>query len=156
VALPGDEVVFEAELAVVIGKQCRNVDEADVPDVLAGYTVVNDLSDTSHEDRTMFRKKSFDNAAPIGPVVASPEEVDGTPRIRLWVNGEQLQDTAGDSFVFSVPEIVASFAERLTLEPGDVIMMGNPGGFDPLEDGDTVEIEVEGVGRLEHDVSIPE
>jgi 2-keto-4-pentenoate hydratase/2-oxohepta-3-ene-1,7-dioic acid hydratase in catechol pathway len=104
----------------------------------------------------MIRTKSFDNAAPMGPVLATPDEVPENPRIRLWVNGEQRQDTAGDGHVYSVPEVVASFAERLTLEPGDVVMMGNPGGFAPLEDGDRVEIEIEGVGRLEHSVAIPD
>lgn len=157
VVIPGDEVVFEGEVGVVIGKQCRNVAETDVPDAIAGYTVVNDLSDRSvGDDPIMFRKKSFDNSAPLGPVLASPDRVAENPRIRLWVNGEQRQDTAGDAFVFSIPEVVVAFAKVLTLEPGDVIMMGNPGGFAPLEDGDHIAIDIEGVGRLEHMVTIAE
>lgn len=155
VSIPEDgEVVYEAELGVVIGEQCRNVTEEDASDVIAGYTCVNDLSDQAHpDDPTMFRTKSFDNAAPMGPVVAPPERVPDTPRIRLWVNDERKQDSAGDEFVYTVPEVVSRFSKYVTLEPDDVIMMGNPGDFEPLEDGDRVEIEVEGVGRLEHDVA---
>ena len=153
---PGGDVVFEAELGVVIGEECRNVPEADALDVVAGYTCVDDLSDQAHvDDPTMLRVKSFDNAAPMGPVVAPPEDVPTDPRIRLWTNGEKRQDSADDDLRFSVPEVIAAFSERVTLRPDDVIMMGTPAGYAPLADGDHVRIEIEGVGTLEHDVEIP-
>lgn len=149
------DVVYEAELGVIIGEQCRHVSQDAAMEVVAGFTCVDDISDMARRDEeSLFRAKSFDNAAPMGPVVASPARVPDTPQIQLWINGDQRQDTAGDEFVFSVPEVIAAFTDRVTLEPGDVIMMGNPGGFAPLEHGDTVTIEVEGVGRLEHDVEI--
>lgn len=158
VTLPsGGEVVFEAELGVVIGEECRNVPVGDALDVVAGYTCVNDLSDQAHvEDPTMLRVKSFDNAAPMGPVVAPPTAVPSDPRIRLWTNGEKRQDSVDDALRFSVPEAIAAFSERITLRPDDVIMMGTPAGYAPLADGDHVRIEIEGIGTLEHDVVVPE
>lgn len=154
---PTGEVVYEAELGVVIGEQCRNVPEATAMDVVKGFTCVNDISDMARRDEeSMFRAKSFDNAAPMGPVLASPDLVPDNPRIRLWINDELRQDTAGDDLVFSVPDVIASFTERITLEPNDVIQMGNPGGYSPLEDGDDVSIEIEGIGTLAHDVEIPD
>lgn len=151
VTIPDGEVIFEGELGVVIGRQCRNVSVDEAPDVIEGFTCVNDLTDLAHrDDSSLIRVKSFDNSAPMGPVVASPEHVSMQPRIRLWLNGEKHQDTAGDEFVFSVPEAIAAITERVTLEPEDVILMGNPGDASPLTDGDTVEIEIDGVGRLVH------
>lgn len=149
------EVVYEVELGVVIGTQSRNVTVEEAPGVVEGFTVVNDLSNMAHRgDETMFRTKSFDNAAPMGPVLATPDEVQENPRARLWVDGELRQDSAGDRYVFSVPEVVAAFSRHVTLDPGDVIMMGNPGGFDPVEDGDELELEIEGIGRLRHTVEL--
>jgi len=154
VPIPAEgDVVYEVELGVVIGKQCRYVSEEDVRDVIAGYTCIDDLSDQSYsDDPTMFRTKSFDNAAPMGPVVAPPDDVPVNPRLQLWVNGQKQQDSFDDEFVYSVPEVVSAFSKYVTLEPDDVIMMGNPGDFETLEDGDHVELEIEGVGTLEHDV----
>lgn len=152
---PTGEVVYEAELGVVIGEQCRNVPESAAMDVVKGFTCVDDISDMSRRDEeSMFRAKSFDNAAPMGPVLASRDRVPDNPRIRLWINGDLRQDTAGDELVFTVAEAIASFTERVTLEQNDVIQMGNPGGFSPLEHGDAVSIEIEGIGTLEHDVEI--
>ena len=156
VTLPeSGEVVFEAELGVVIGEQCRNVTPDEAMDVVEGFTCVNDLTDLSaQDDSSMFRIKSFDNSAPMGPVVASPDHVSAQPRVQLWIDGNRKQDSAGDEFVFSIREVIASVTERVTLEPEDVILMGNPGDFSPLTDGDRVTIEIEGIGRLEHDVKV--
>lgn len=144
---------------MVIGRQCRNVAEEDALDVVEGYTCVNDLSnrDDQRQEQNWVRGKSFDNAAPIGPVVATPEHVSDPedPRVRLWLNGEKKQDSEDDSLVFNVSEVIAEFTEHLTLERGDVIAMGTSGHPTSLSDGDTVEIEVDGVGRLEHDVEVP-
>jgi 2-keto-4-pentenoate hydratase/2-oxohepta-3-ene-1,7-dioic acid hydratase in catechol pathway len=154
VALPADEeVVYEAELGVVVGTECRNVDPSAVPDVVAGYTCVNDLSNMDHADDAGFlRVKSFDNAAPMGPVLADPEHVPEQPRVRLWLDGDLQQDSAGDEFVFSVPEMIAEFSQYVTLRPGDVVITGTPADFGPVGSGEHVAIEIEGVGRLEHDI----
>lgn len=146
------DVRFEAELAVVVGEQCRHVSEAEAAQVIAGYTCLNDISDGSHSNE--FRTKSFDNAAPIGPVLASPDLVPDVPRIRLWQNGELRVDVTDDAFVYTPPELVAAYSTYVTLEPGDVIGTGNPGGSEMLADGDSIAIEIEGIGRLEHDVAV--
>lgn len=150
-----DNVIYEGEIGVVIGTRCRNVSRSNAQDVIAGFTCVNDLTDQTYsEDPTMFRQKSFDRSAPIGPVLASPEHVPDNPRVRLAVNGEVRQDSAGDELVFSVPDVIAAFSEVTTLEQGDVIAMGTPSGYDFLRDGDHVEITVEGIGTLEHSVTV--
>ena len=154
--IPGDlEVIWEAELAVVIGEQCHGVSEADAMDVVGGYTAANDLSNRTHlDDDTMYRIKAFDNACPLGPAIATPDEVPTDPRIRMWLNGEKCQDSRDDEYVFGIPEVIAEASTYTTLEEGDVILMGTPGGADRLSDGDHVAIEVDGVGRLEHDVAV--
>jgi 2-keto-4-pentenoate hydratase/2-oxohepta-3-ene-1,7-dioic acid hydratase in catechol pathway len=159
VALPAgkERIDYEAELGVVIGQQCRNVAEADAMDVVAGYTCVVDLSnrDDQREEQNWVRGKAFDNAAPMGPVVADPEHVPEDASIELWVNGEKHQSSTRDHLIFSIPELIAEITEYVTLEPGDVIATGTPEGVGPLSDGDTVTVEIEGVGRLAHSVSIP-
>lgn len=149
------EVLFEAELGVVIGERCRYVAPDDVARMIKGYTCANDLTNKAHSaDGLNFRVKSFDNAAPLGPAIASPDHVPDNPRIRLWVNGEKMQDSADTGLVYDVSEAVSEFSTYLTLEPDDVILMGTPGGLRPLEDGDHVEIAIDGIGRLEHDVVV--
>lgn len=159
VTLPGgkERIDHEAELAVVIGEQCRNVAEADAMDVVAGYTAANDLSnrDDQNEEQNWVRGKAFDNAAPLGPTLATPDEVPDNASIELRVNGETRQSSSIDHLGFGVPELIAEITEYLTLEPGDVILTGTPEGVGPLADGDEVEIDVEGVPTLRHDVRIP-
>jgi 2-keto-4-pentenoate hydratase/2-oxohepta-3-ene-1,7-dioic acid hydratase in catechol pathway len=146
---------YEAELGVVIGEQCRNVPEGEARSVITGYTCVNDISnrDDQQAEQNWIRGKAFDGAAPMGPVLATPDEVPDDPRIRLYVNGDQRQDSADDEFVFSISEVIADVTRFVTLEEGDVIAMGTTYGVGPLSDGDTVEVEIEGVGTLEHHVS---
>jgi 2-keto-4-pentenoate hydratase/2-oxohepta-3-ene-1,7-dioic acid hydratase in catechol pathway len=155
---PGsDRVDYEAEVGVVIGQQCKNVAEEDVLDVIRGYTCFNDVSNRTDQrkETNWIRGKAFDNSAPMGPTIATPEHVSNPddPRVRLWLNGELKQDSLEDSLVFTVSEAISELTNYLTLEPGDVVAMGTSGHPEPLSDGDTVEIEVDGVGRLEHDVS---
>ncbi|MFP8958151.1 fumarylacetoacetate hydrolase family protein [Natrialbaceae archaeon A-CW3] len=148
---------YEAELGVVIGRQCRHVSEAHAMDVVAGFTCVNDLSnrDDQRQEQNWVRGKAFDGAAPIGPVLASPGAVPNDAFVRSRVNGELKQDGSRSQLIFSIPELIAEITTYLTLEPGDVIATGTPEGVGPLEDGDDVEIEVEGVGTLEHTVRVP-
>ncbi|MFB6081529.1 MAG: fumarylacetoacetate hydrolase family protein [Halanaeroarchaeum sp.] len=159
ITLPADKerVDHEAELAVVIGEQARNVDAADAMDYVAGYTIMNDVSNRDDQDREQnwVRGKSFDGAAPMGPVLADPEDVPEDAAIELRVNGEVRQSSTVDQFIFSVPELVEEITTYMTLEPGDVISTGTPSGVNPLADGDHVEVEVEGIGTLEHDVVEP-
>ena len=148
---------YEAELGVVIGQQCRNVDEADAMDVVAGFTCVNDVSNRDDQavETNWVRGKAFDDAAPLGPAIATPEAVPEDAAIRCRVNGDLRQDSSRDQFIFSVPELIAEITSYMTLEPGDVVSTGTPEGVGPLADGDTVEVEIEGIGTLENDVRIP-
>ncbi|PSQ41612.1 2-hydroxyhepta-2,4-diene-1,7-dioate isomerase [Halobacteriales archaeon QS_9_68_42] len=148
---------FEAELGVVIGERCRHVDASDAERVVAGYTCVNDLSNRDDQavETNWVRGKAFDDAAPIGPAVASSDEVPDDAAVQCRVNGELRQDSSREQFIFSVPELVEEITTHMTLEPGDVISTGTPEGVGPLSDGDTVEVTVEGVGTLTNDVHIP-
>jgi 2-keto-4-pentenoate hydratase/2-oxohepta-3-ene-1,7-dioic acid hydratase in catechol pathway len=150
-----DRIEHEAELAVVVGEQCRNVPEADAMDVVAGFTCANDVSNRDDQDREQnwVRGKAFDGACPLGPVLATPEELPDDASVELRVNGETRQSSSIDRFIFSIPELIAEITTYLTLEPGDVILTGTPEGVGPLEDGDYVEVEADGVGTLEHHVN---
>jgi len=159
VTLPAgkERIDHEAELGVVVGQQCKGVDEADAMDVVAGYTCVNDLSnrDDQRREQNWVRGKAFDNAAPLGPVVATPEHVPADASIELRVDGETRQSSSRDRLLFAIPELIAEITEYLTLEPGDVIATGTPAGVGPLSDGDEIVVDIEGVGQLRHTVAVP-
>ena len=152
-----ERIEYEAELGVVIGQECRNVDREDAMDVVAGFTCVNDLSnrDDQQIEQNWVRGKAFDGAAPMGPVLATPDEVPADAAIELRCNGETKQRSSREAFIFSVPELVAEITAYMTLEPGDVISTGTPAGVGELADGDEVEVEIEGIGTLSHSVTIP-
>ncbi|MFB6269184.1 MAG: fumarylacetoacetate hydrolase family protein [Halobacterium sp.] len=152
-----ETIEHEAELAVVIGEQCRNVAVEDALDVVAGYTCADDVSnrDDQRKEQNWVRGKAFDGAAPIGPVLATPDEVPRDADIELRVNGETRQSSNTERFIFTIPELIAEITEYMTLERGDVILTGTPEGVSPVEDGDTIEVEIEGVGTLEHDIERP-
>ncbi len=152
-----DRIDFEAELGVVIGEQCKNVPASGAEDVIAGYTCVNDISnrDDQRVEQNWVRGKAFDNSCPLGPLVATPEHVPEDATIESRVNGETRQSSSRDEFIFSVPELIEEITQYMTLEPGDVISTGTPAGVGPLENGDRVEIEIEGVGTLSHTARIP-
>jgi len=160
VRLPGgkERIDYEAELGVVIGEECRHVAAEDAMDVVAGYTCVVDLSnrDDQRQEQNWVRGKAFDNAAPIGPVLATPEEVPDDATIELRQNGERRQHSSLEHLIFPIPELIAEITTYLTLEPGDVIATGTPEGVGPLSDGDEITVAIEGVGQLRHSVSIPE
>lgn len=152
---PGRESVeFEAEFAVVIDEQCRAVSEDEAMDYVAGYTCVNDVSnrDDQSEERNWVRGKAFDGSLPMGPVLATPDEVPDDATLQLRHNGKVKQETSTEMMIFSVEELVADVSELITLEPGDVIATGTPYGPDELATGDVVEIEFEGVGTLRNTV----
>ena len=158
------QVDYEGELAFVIGRRCRHVPAADAVGVVAGFTVMNDVSvrDWQWRTPTWTMGKSFDTHGPVGPCLVTPDELGDPHRLalRTWVNGELRQDSTTGDMIFSCWEMVAELSTVFTLEPGDVVSTGTPAGvgasFDPprwLVPGDTVRIEVEGVGRLENPVA---
>ncbi|WP_255171436.1 fumarylacetoacetate hydrolase family protein [Natrononativus amylolyticus] len=152
---PGRESVeFEAEFGIVISEQCRAVSEDEAMEYVEGFTCVNDISnrDDQEQERNWVRGKAFDASCPIGPVVATPDEVPDDATLTLRLNGETKQETTREHMIFSVPELVADVSELITLEPGDVIATGTPFGPDELAPGDTVEVEFDGVGTLENHV----
>ncbi|MCQ4334152.1 fumarylacetoacetate hydrolase family protein [Natronomonas sp. F2-12] len=147
-----EHIEHEAELAVVIDKQARNVAAADAEEYIAGYTCFDDVSNRDDQDREQnwVRGKAFDNAAPIGPAIAPPEAVPADASIELRVNGETRQSSSIEHLIFPIPELIEEITTYMTLEPGDVVATGTPEGVGPLSDGDRVEIEIEGIGTLEH------
>lgn len=159
VTLPAnkDRIDHEAELAVIIGTQARNVSADDAMEYVAGFTCLNDLSNRDDQDREQnwVRGKGFDNAAPMGPVLATPDEVPDDATVELRVNGEIRQSSTLTELIFSIPELIEEITTYMTLEPGDVISTGTTSGVAALVDGDHIDITIEGIGTLTHDVRIP-
>jgi 2-keto-4-pentenoate hydratase/2-oxohepta-3-ene-1,7-dioic acid hydratase in catechol pathway len=168
IALPAysRRVDWEAEIALVIGRPCRNVSVEEALEYVAGLTIVNDLSARDHLKRdkvpgdSPFRydwvsQKCFDGALPMGPWICPLEDLadlHGLP-IRLWVNDELMQDSSSANLIFSFEEQISHLSTRLTLRPGDVIATGTPAGCGAargrfLQPGDRVKILVEGIGEL--------
>ncbi|WP_248909903.1 fumarylacetoacetate hydrolase family protein [Halocatena marina] len=153
-----EQVDYEVELGVVIGKRCKDVSEGDAYDYVAGYTVINDVSGrhAQNVDGQFFRGKSYDTFAPMGPVLVADEEFDpNSVDVELRVDGEVKQSSNTTEFIFDVGELVSYISQAMTLEVGDVISTGTPGGVgifrDPvevLEPGQTTEAEIEGIGTL--------
>lgn len=148
-----EEVSYEAELCVVIGRICKDVPEERVDDVIFGYTCGNDLTarDIQRTDLQWARAKGFDTSAPLGPWIETeldPEDV----YIKGWLNGELRQDSTTSQMIRSVRELVSIVSRAFTLLPGDVIMTGTPAGVGLVQPGDRYEIEVEGIGRLSNPV----
>ena len=148
-------VDYEAELAVVIGRRCRRVKAEESLDYILGYTCMNDVSDRDAQgwDERWVRAKGFDTSAPLGPVIVTPDEIDGPFHVMLRLNGEVRQDGTTSDLVFAIPEIIEEISSFMTLEPGDVIATGTPAGVGPLSPGDDVEVYIEGIGSLRNSVS---
>jgi len=144
-----DDVHYEGELAVVIGRICRDVSAEDAAKVIFGYTVANDVTarDLQAKDGQWARAKGFDTFCPLGPWI----ETDLDPsnlQVSTALNDEPKQDGHTSDMVFSVPDIVAHVSSFMTLLPGDVILTGTPEGVGPMSVGDTVSVTVEGIGTL--------
>ncbi|MGP9650345.1 fumarylacetoacetate hydrolase family protein [Glutamicibacter sp. AOP38-B1-38] len=152
VTLPSfsEEVSFEGELAVVIGRICKDVPAEKAADVIFGYTVANDLTarDAQRTDPQWARAKGFDGACPLGPWIETQLENPDDVGIFSRVNGEVRQDGSTSEMIWSVNDLVARASEAFTLLPGDVILTGTPAGVGLVTEGDNVEIEVEGIGTL--------
>ncbi len=168
VTLPpeSEAIDYEGELVVVIGAAARHVAEADALAHVAGYTVANDISmrDYQYKTHQWLQGKAWDASTPLGPELVTPDEA-GDPSgftVRTTVNGEVVQNATTDLLIFGVPYLISVISEFATLEPGDVILTGTPGGVgfrrEPqllLGDGDVVIVEVDGVGRIENRMVAP-
>jgi len=149
------DVHYEAELAIVIGKRCRDVPAEQAMDVVLGYTCLNDVSDRVAQkwEKNWVRAKGFDTSAPLGPVIVSPDEVDEPFHVTLRLNGDLCQDGRTDALIFPIPVLIETITSVMTLEPGDVIATGTPAGVGPLNSGDVVEVTIDGIGTLRNTVS---
>ena len=148
-------VEYEAELAIVIGKRCKNISAERAEDVIAGYTCFNDVTarDLQQKDGQWTRAKSFDTFAPFGPYLACPNELDvSNAKITCRVNGITRQESSTSNLIFDVPYLIEFITEIMTLEVGDVIATGTPPGVGELHRGDTVEVEIQGIGTLRNEV----
>ncbi|MEM1103075.1 MAG: fumarylacetoacetate hydrolase family protein [Pseudomonadota bacterium] len=141
---------YEGEIAIVIGRHCRNISQAEAGDYIAGYSVANDygLHDFRDTDAgSMLRVKGSDTLCPVGPGLVEGWDFRGK-RIRTFVNGEVAQDDVTDNMEWDMHYLVADIARTITLVPGDILLSGTPANSRPVKPGDLVEVEVEGLGRL--------
>ena len=145
---------YEGEIAIVIGRHCRNVGRGEAGDYIAGYTIANDygLHDFRDTDAgSMLRVKGSDTLCPVGPALVTGWDFHGKS-IRTWVNGEVVQDGNTGEMEWDMHYLVADVARNITLEPGDLLLSGTPANSRPVEPGDVVAVEVEGLGRLENEI----
>jgi 2-keto-4-pentenoate hydratase/2-oxohepta-3-ene-1,7-dioic acid hydratase in catechol pathway len=167
IAGPYDDVIipknskktdWEVELAVIIGKKASYVSEEDAMDYVAGYCIHNDVSEREFQlerGGQWVKGKSCDTFAPLGPYLATKEEIKDVNNLRLWlkVNNEMKQDGNTSDFIFNIPFVVSYVSQFMSLHPGDIISTGTPAGvglgFDPpqyLKSGDVVELGIDGLG----------
>jgi 2-keto-4-pentenoate hydratase/2-oxohepta-3-ene-1,7-dioic acid hydratase in catechol pathway len=164
ITLPGaaisEQIDYEAELAVVIGKGGKNITRANAMEHVFGYTVVNDITarDVQMRHQQWDMGKSFDTFCPMGPWIVTADQLDGTrTRVRCWVNGELRQDGPTANLIFDIPTLIETISRGITLYPGDVIATGTPAGVGMglrpprfLAAGDVVRIEIDGIGAIEN------
>ncbi len=157
------QLAYEVELAIVIGKTCKNIDEDDAKNAFFGYMIFNDVSarDIQFSDKQFGRAKSFDTFAPCGPWITTTDEVPDAHKLQLLtkINGETRQDSSTSKMFLKIPEIVSKLSQVMTLEKGDIISTGTPSGvvlknpnLEYLKDGDEIEMEVENLGTLKNTV----
>src|SRR3954462_11581217 len=155
---PGDAIAyppssgrvdFEGELAVVISRLCRDVPEVQADEVVLGYTCANDVTarDQQKSDGQWSRAKGYDSFCPLGPWIATGIDV-GDLAVSTLLNGEVKQKGRTSQLVHKIPELIAYITACMTLLPGDVILTGTPAGVGPMQVGDEVAVEIEGIGRL--------
>jgi 2-keto-4-pentenoate hydratase/2-oxohepta-3-ene-1,7-dioic acid hydratase in catechol pathway len=155
-----EQIDYEAELAVVIGRGGKNIPASRAMEHVFGYTIVDDVTarDVQMRHGQWHLGKSFDGFCPMGPWIVTADECDGTAtRLRCWVNGELRQDANTRDLIFGIPALIEHCSRGITLQPGDVIATGTPAGVGMamtpprwLRAGDVVRIEIDGIGILEH------
>ena len=153
---------YEAELAVIIGKQGKRISRENALDHVWGYTIINDVTarDLQGRHSQWLIGKSQDTFGPMGPWAVTKDEIDlASTRVRCWINGELRQDQSTDALIFDVPMLIATISEGITLMPGDIIATGTPAGvgigFKPpkyLVPGDVMKVEISGIGVLENQI----
>ena len=161
------ELDYEVELAVIIGKNCKNVSVEDASKTVFGYMVFNDVSarDIQFKDKQFTRGKSFDTFAPCGPWITTADEIQDAQNLKLTtkINGELRQNSSTSKMFIKIPEIISKISKVMTLEKGDIIATGTPAGValnNPntvfLKDGDRVEMEIESLGILKNTIKFVE
>jgi 2-keto-4-pentenoate hydratase/2-oxohepta-3-ene-1,7-dioic acid hydratase in catechol pathway len=151
---PGDNIHYEAEICIVIGKRAKSVSKDEAMDYILGFTCGNDVSHRTYQrkDGQWIRAKGFDTFCPLGPVIET--ELDPSAvGVRSRLNGETKQDSNTKHLIFNIPFLMEFITNVMTLEPGDVIMTGTPEGVGPMKPGDTIEVEVDGIGVLRNSVA---
>jgi 2-keto-4-pentenoate hydratase/2-oxohepta-3-ene-1,7-dioic acid hydratase in catechol pathway len=154
---------YEIELALIIGKTCKNISEEEAKEAIFGYMILNDVSarDIQFKDKQFTRGKSFDTFAPCGPWITTSDEIKNPQNLKLTtkINGKIRQNSSTSNMFIKIPEIVASLSKVMTLEKGDIISTGTPAGVmlnKPnaifLRNGDKIEMEIEGLGILKNTV----
>ena len=154
---------YEIELALIIGKNCKNITEQEAKNVIFGYMILNDTSarDIQAKDKQFTRAKGFDTFAPCGPWITTADEISDPQNLKMItkVNGMVRQNSSTSNMFLKIPTIVSMLSQSMTLEKGDIISTGTPAGVmlnrpDAiyLKDGDKVEMEIEGLGKLENTV----
>ncbi|GAA1522216.1 fumarylacetoacetate hydrolase family protein [Nocardioides humi] len=151
------DLQYEGELAVVIGRICRDVPAEQATDVIHGYTLANDVTarDLQRSDGQFTRAKGFDSFCPLGPWIETdldPNDFAEGRRVQTFLNGDVVQDGTTADMVFDVPALVAHVSSVMTLLPGDVILTGTPEGVGPMQVGDEVEVSIDGLGTLTNKV----
>ena len=148
-----EEVQYEGELVVVIGKRCKRVSEAQALDYVFGYTIGNDVSERTWQrgDRTLWRGKNTDTFKPMGPWIVTGLDPD-VLRVTIRLNGREMFSYAVKDAIFGIREFISRMSQYCTLHPGDVLWMGTDGATENMKDGDVVEIEIPGIGVLRNPV----
>ncbi|WP_455382730.1 fumarylacetoacetate hydrolase family protein [Salinispira pacifica] len=157
-AFPEPRTDHEAELAVIVSRQCRDLPSEQAFSAVLGYTCMNDVSQRNIQngDRSgWFRGKSFDTFGPIGPRIVPHEQIGDPQNLEIICrkNGKEVQHSNTRYMIFPIPEIIAFVSRNFTLEPGDIILTGTPSGVGPLIPGDVVEVEIEKIGVLRNPVT---
>jgi 2-keto-4-pentenoate hydratase/2-oxohepta-3-ene-1,7-dioic acid hydratase in catechol pathway len=151
-------VDYEAELALVVGRPCKNVEPEDIGDYIFGYACANDVTarDLQKKDGQYARAKGFDTFCPVGPWIETEVRDPANLGVKSYLNGELKQDGSTSDMIFD-PFTALSFASKvMSLTPGDVLLTGTPPGIGPMSSGDKITIEIEGVGQLENSVEAEE
>lgn len=148
-----EEVTYAGELAAVIGQECKNVPPEAVPEVVRGYTIMNDVDALDQQGRTA--RKAFDGSGPLGPWIETELDPRGID-MHTEINGETRQEANTELMLFDPYEIVSYLSERFTFSPGDVVAFGSPANPGTIEPGDEIEITYEGVGTLRNSVTQPD
>jgi 2-keto-4-pentenoate hydratase/2-oxohepta-3-ene-1,7-dioic acid hydratase in catechol pathway len=151
-------VSYEGELAVVIGRICRDVPPEQATDVIFGYTIANDVTarDLQKKDGQWSRAKGFDSFCPLGPWIETdldPQDFADGRSVQTHLNGDLVQDGSTKDLIFDIPTLVAHITAVMTLLPGDVILTGTPEGVGPMQIGDEVEVSIAGLGSLTNTVA---